>query len=147
MHWVAHRPAQIGKTNVAKPLQRIVRRRFGDRRLDLGMKPPLRLFCRRVHQRIAARKMPERRPRRDAGPARGLADADGIWPALADQLQRRIDQHAPEVAMVIGLLGRAAGRRAEGPWSGIWQANAFELVGIALVLHHPNVNVSIDYTD
>ena len=54
-------------------------------------------------------------------PARRAAsrDADRLGPALADQLQRGIDQHAAEVAMVIGLRrGGAAGRgtpRLGGP--------------------------------
>ena len=53
--------------------------------------------------------MPERRPRRDPGAAGGLADADRIGATLPDQLQRGIDQHPPEIAMVIRLWrGRPA---------------------------------------
>ena len=62
--------------------------------------------------------MPERRPRRDAGAAGGLADADRLRPALADQLQRGVDQDPPEIAVVIGLWrsrpGGAAARLGGG---------------------------------
>ena len=115
---VAHRPAQIGEPQAAKAAKRIAGRRLGQRGLDLGAEPPLRLLRHRLHQGVAARKMPERRPRRDAGAAGGLADADRLRPALLDQLQRGIDQDAPEVAMVIGLWrgrpGRAAARFGGG---------------------------------
>jgi len=47
--------------------------------------------------------MPERRPRRDAGAAGGLADADRLRPAFADQLQRGVDQDPPEIAVVVRL--------------------------------------------
>ena len=87
--------------------------------------------------------MPERRPRRDAGAAGGLADADRLRPALADQLQRGVDQDAPEIAVVIRLWrsrpGRAAARFGG---RGILAAGTH-----ALSYHHRLVNVSIDYTD
>jgi len=86
--------------------------------------------------------MPERRPRRDAGAAGGLADADRLRAALADQLQRGVDQDAPEIAMVIGLWrgrpGRAAARFGGGGFHGRTHALSY---------HHRLVNVSIDYTD
>ena len=119
---VAHRPAQIGEPEAAKAAERIAGRRLGQRRLDLGPEPPLRLLRHRLHQGIAARKMPERRPRRHAGAAGGLADADRLRPALADQLQRGVDQDPPEIAVVIGLWrgrpGRAAARFGGGFGSG-----------------------------
>ena len=58
--------------------------------------------------------MPERRARRHPGAARGLAHADRFRAALPDQLQRGLDQGAPEIAVMIGLWrrrGRRAGRR------------------------------------
>ena len=58
--------------------------------------------------------MPERRPRRDPGAAGGLADADRFRPTLTDQLQRGIDQDAPEIAVVIGLWRGAAAARFGG---------------------------------
>ena len=111
---VAHRPAQIGQTQAAKPRQRIAGRRLGQRGLDLGPEAPLRLLRHRLHQGVAARKMPERRPRRDPGAAGGLADADRLRPALADQLQRGVDQDPPEIAMVIGFWRGARGTRRRG---------------------------------
>jgi hypothetical protein len=62
--------------------------------------------------------MPERRSRRHPGAAGGLADADGLGPTLANQLQRGIDQDAPEIAVVVGLWRRDAGRPAArfGGW-------------------------------
>ena len=123
---VAHRPAQIGQTQAAEARQRIAGRRFGQRRLDLGPEPALRLLRHRLHQGVAAREMPERRPRRNAGAAGGLADADGIGTALAHQLQRGVDQDPPEIAMVIRLWRWGAGNAAArfgggfgGP--GIWR--------------------------
>ena len=111
---VAHRPAQIGQPQAAKARQRIAGRRLGQRRLDLGPEAPLRLLGHRLHQGVAARKMPERRPRRDPGAAGGLADADRIGPALPDQLQRGVDQDPPEIAVVIGLWrGRPGTRRRD----------------------------------
>ena len=114
---IAHRPAQIGKPDAAKPLR-------ADRPAGAWpapprsrpVKPPLRLFRRRIHQGVAARKMPERRPRRDAGAAGGLADADRVRPALADQLQRGVDQHPPEIAVVIGLWRGRRGRHGGAAW-------------------------------
>jgi hypothetical protein len=74
----------------------------------------LRLLGHCRHQRNSAREMPERRARRDPGAARGLAHAHRLRPAFAGQLQRRIDQHAPEIAMMIGLWRwrRTVGERA-----------------------------------
>ena len=76
MGGVAHRPAQIGEPERAKPGQRIIGGAAASARIDLGAKAPLRLLGDRIHQGVAARKMPERRPRRHAGAARRLADAD-----------------------------------------------------------------------
>ena len=83
---VAHRPAQIGQAQTAEARQRIARRRFSQGRLDLLPEPPLGFLGHRLHQGVAARKMPERRPRRDPGAAGGLADADRIGATLPDQL-------------------------------------------------------------
>src|SRR5882757_9069429 len=62
--------------------------------------------------------MPERGAGRDAGAAGGLADADRIGAALANQLQRGVDQHPPEIAMVIrlrrGCAGGPAARTGDG---------------------------------
>ena len=51
----------------------------------------------------AAQKMPERCPRRYPGATCRLAHADGLGAALLDQSERRVDQHALEIAVMIGL--------------------------------------------
>ena len=118
---VAHRPAQIGKPEAAKAAEGVTGGRVRQRRLDFSAEPALCLLRHRLDQGVAARKMPERRPRRYPGAAGGLADADRIHPALGNQLQRGIDQDAAEVAMVVGLWHRRAGgtaARAHGGFGG-----------------------------
>src|SRR5690349_8997766 len=147
MRGIADRPAQIGQAQTAKSPQRIAGRRLGQRRLDLGPEASLRLLRHRLHQRAAAREMPERRPRRDPGAPGRLADADRLSPALSDQLQRGVDQDPPEIAMMIGLWHSSAGgspARAGGSGLG---SGWFGGTTHAPPYHHRLVNVSIDYTD
>ena len=111
---IADRPAQISEAKVAKAAQRLIGRHFRKRGFDLGPEAALGFLGDRRHQRIPAFEMPERRARRDAGAAGGLAYAHRRGPAPLGQLQRRVDQDAPQVAMVIGLRRRAAQRPVFG---------------------------------
>jgi hypothetical protein len=76
------------------------------RSLDLGPETPLRFLRYRIHQGVAAWKMPERGPRRHPGAARSLAHAYRRGATLLNQLQRGLDQDAPEIAVMIGFWRR-----------------------------------------
>jgi hypothetical protein len=91
--------------------------------------------------------MPERRPRRDAGAPGGLADADRLRPALADQLQRGVDQDPPEIAVVIRFWRGGARHAAAGFGDVSFGNGRFGGSTHGLSYHHRLVNVSTDYTD
>ena len=91
--------------------------------------------------------MPERRPRGNAGAAGGLADTDRLCPALADQLQRGVDQDAPEIAVVIRFCRGRPGHAAARFGGGRFGSRRFGGRTHAPSYHHRLVNVSGDYTD
>jgi len=92
---------------VRKAAQRIAGRRLGERPLDLVAEAPLASSATAVISASRVSKMPERGAGRDAGPPRRLADRDLFGAAFFGELQRGVDQGAPEIA----VMDRASARR------------------------------------
>ncbi len=104
MRRVAHRPAQIGGADGAKPRQRIAGAHLASISCgDLGAEMALRFLGHRGQQRSAVLKVAKRRPRRHPGAARRLPHADRFRPALLDQRQRRFDQDPSQITVMIGF--------------------------------------------
>jgi len=97
---MVHRPLHVPAAKRAQALQR--RRSTSAHRLaHLDAQPLGCFFGERRHQCTPVGKVPERCPGRHADAARRLAHADSLRAVPLRQLQSRLEQRLPQVAVVI----------------------------------------------
>ncbi len=101
MRWIANGPANPSLADRAEAHERILLPSFFQRSRNLILKPRHRLFRDRCHEGGSIREVPKRSAGRNAGEHRHLSHRHVFRPHFFDQPKRRIDQHLPEISMVI----------------------------------------------
>ena len=107
MAGVRHRERDVGDAHRAQAVERV--RLAGGAALHLAAEADEAFDGQGGHQRLAAGEVAVGCRVADAGLARQLPQRQRARPRLGDDGERRVEQRAAQIAVVISLLGRVTG--------------------------------------